>query len=88
MTLFRRAIEVDQFSEKAHLGLAHSLARAGDRPGSLRHLDDFHPASEKRTRPGAVARDRPAPLDAGGRTSVLTRIGPTFPSPFSPYVLP
>jgi two-component SAPR family response regulator len=39
--LFRGAIDQEELSSAAHLGLARSLARLGDRPGALRSLDAY-----------------------------------------------
>lgn len=39
--LYRRAVACDDLDERAHRELARSLARAGDRVGALRHLDEL-----------------------------------------------
>lgn len=38
---YRQAVRCDELNEAAHRELALSLARAGDRPGALRHLDEL-----------------------------------------------
>lgn len=41
MALYRRAVACDDLNERAHRGLARSLARTGDRAAALRQVDEL-----------------------------------------------